>query len=350
MTRMRKKQIQCLLSLGVSVFLLGGLFSSIPVTRAVYHGVFDRQFETAEVIDQDPADFKMERTESSFYSFGDRLSGFLYRGGEGEAQGLFVFAHGFGNASHRTYLPLFEALCERGFLVFAYDGAGVEDSEGAKGPRGLPRGVMDLESAVLHALGLPEAEGLPLILGGHSWGAYAAGCALSLFPECKGALLFAGFNRSEDMLLHSAKKYAGPLAYLGYPFIRAYEEGQFPAPYAELSAVEGIKAASCPVLVVGAEEDETVPREVGFDLFREALAENERVTLLLRRGRDHKNLFYSDGAMAYRESLRQKWKAEGEGESFEAYFASAPDRQLGFGMDEDLVKEMVRMLKNGEGF
>ena len=339
MTPLRKKQIRRLAAVGVSVVLLGGLFSSIPAATAVYHGIFDRQFETAAEIDQDPASFALSGREEPFYSFGDRLSGFLYTSGEGEKRGLFVVAHGFGNASHRTYLPLMEALCQSGFLVFAYDAAGVEASEG-EGPRGLPRGVMDLESAILHAKGLPEAEDLPLYLAGHSWGAYSVGCALSLFPETKGAVLFAGFNQSEDMLFHFAKKYVGPLAYLGYPFIRAYEESQFPSPYAALSAVEGIKSAACPVLIVGAEGDETVPHALGYDVFRDAFGEKENVTLLLREERDHKNLFYSDSAMEHRAALRQRWEEEGGKGSFEAYFAASPDRRPAFEMDEGLMAEI----------
>ena len=342
MTKLKKKQLGRLAAVGVSVVLLGGLFSSIPAATAVYHSIFDRQFETAAEIDQDPASFELVRREEPFYSFGDRLSGFLYTSGEGESRGLFVIAHGFGNASHRTYLPLIEALCQRGFWVFAYDAAGVEASEG-EGPRGLPRGVMDLESAILHAKGLPETEDLPLYLAGHSWGAYSVGCALSLFPEVQGAVLFAGFNQSEDMLFHFAKKYVGPLAYLGYPFIRAYEESQFPSPYASLSAVEGIKSATCPVLIVGAEGDETVPHTLGYDVFRDAFAGEDRVTLLMREARDHKNLFYSDSAMAHRDALRRRWEEEGGKDSFEAYFAAAPDRLPAFEMDGGLMEEMEKI-------
>jgi alpha-beta hydrolase superfamily lysophospholipase len=349
MTPLQKKQLRRIAAVGVSAFLLGGLFSSVPVARTVYHAIFDRPFETAAEIDHDPASFALLGREEPFFSFGDRLTGVLFQGSEGEKRGIFVLAHGFGNASHRTYLPLIEALCGRGFLVFAYDSAGVEASESGEGPRGLPRGVMDLESAILHAKGLPEAEELPLYLAGHSWGAYSVGCALSLFPETAGAVLFAGFDRSEDMLLHFAKKYAGPMAYLGYPFIRAYEESQFPPRYTALSAKEGIQNATCPVLIVGAEGDETVPHPVGFDLFRDAFEGNGRVTLLLREGRDHKNLFYSDSAIAHRAALRQRWEREGKKSAFDAYFAAAPDRLSGFEMDGELMAELERLWADGAG-
>ena len=93
-------------------------------------------------------------------------------------------------------------------------------------------------------------------------------------------------------------------------------------------------------LIVGAEGDETVPHALGYDVFRDAFREKENVTLLLREERDHKNLFYSDSAIAHRAALRRRWEEEGGKGSFEAYFAAAPDRLPAFEMDEGLMAEI----------
>ena len=112
-------------------------------------------------------------------------------------------------------MPYEDELCSlsdftsQGFLVFAYDAAGNDESAG-KSVRGLPQVVEDLDQALRFVEGEQSYKGLPLFLFGQSWGGYAVGAVLNLHPEVKAVAMVSGFNRSIDMMRQPGRKIAGP--------------------------------------------------------------------------------------------------------------------------------------------
>ena len=69
-------------------------------------------------------------------------------------------------------MPVINRLASGGYYVFAYDAHG-NDNSGGNSVRGLPQGIADLALAIEHVSCIEEYKGLPVMLFGHSWGAYS---------------------------------------------------------------------------------------------------------------------------------------------------------------------------------
>ena len=82
------------------------------------------------------------------------------------------------------------------YLVFAYDATGNGESEG-KTAKGMPQGLIDLDYAIRYIKENMELADLPLVLFGHSWGAYSSAGVLNLHPDIKAVVMAAGFNRTK---------------------------------------------------------------------------------------------------------------------------------------------------------
>lgn len=103
-----------------------------------------------------------------FRSGRNRLAGYLWN--ESGTRGLIVFAHGMGTGVG-YYLPEIHHFAAQGYKVFAFEYSGYCGSSGRF--YGFPKAVTDLKNA----LDFIDDDSLPVILMGHSMGAYAV-CAV----------------------------------------------------------------------------------------------------------------------------------------------------------------------------
>lgn len=103
-----------------------------------------------------------------FRSGRNRLAGYLWN--ESGTRGLIVFAHGMGTEVE-YYLPEIHHFATQGYKVFAFEYSGYCSSSGHF--YGFPQAVIDLK----YALDFVDDGSLPVILMGHSMGAYAV-CAV----------------------------------------------------------------------------------------------------------------------------------------------------------------------------
>ena len=100
----------------------------------------------------------------TFPSGRNHLAGYLWN--EAGTRGLLVFAHGMGTGVE-YYLPEIHRFAARGYKVFAFEYSGYPGSSGHF--YGFPQAVTDLKNA----LDFIDDGSLPVILMGHSMGAYA---------------------------------------------------------------------------------------------------------------------------------------------------------------------------------
>lgn len=70
----------------------------------------------------------------------------MYSVGENQ-HGIIIMAHGFGGGGHNSYMDCADYFVNHGYLVFAYDATG-NDESGGEGVGGLPQGVIDLDYAI----------------------------------------------------------------------------------------------------------------------------------------------------------------------------------------------------------
>ena len=324
----------------------------MPIAAAViYESIFGARYETEEWLRYSVDDFDGLTVERSDFcsSDGVRLAGYKYSKGAQEVKGVAVVAHGLGGGGHNFYMPIIDILTSNGYKVFAYDAHGNDESEGDSA-EGLPQGVIDLDYAIEHVQGVEEYKDLPIVLFGHSWGAYSAASVLSMHPEVKAAVIISGFNESEDLLTYESRKYAWIFADLSAPYVFLYERLKFGGEYADASALLGISESDAGILVVHSEDDFDVPFEYGYEKFYSALGEEERVEFVRYESRGHSYVFCSEQAHEYRAALNEDYRAyvEARGGEYGAeikqeFMSQYLDKAQCFEPDPELMEKIIAL-------
>ena len=146
-----------------------------------------------------PVDFKSDK--------GQTLNGFLYSSAKvDDYKALIVFSHGMG-AGHLAYTTEINYFAQKGYLVLAYDNTGTCTSEGEK-LYGFAQGVIDLKHALDFVKSRDDLQDMPLLLLGHSWGAYSVCNVSAITPvkDIKGIVAFSPFNSMNKLLRDNAKQ------------------------------------------------------------------------------------------------------------------------------------------------
>ncbi len=143
----------------------------------------------------------------NFYSDkGQMLNGFLYSNAKVDNyKALIVFSHGMG-AGHLAYTTEINYFAQKGYLVLAYDNTGTCSSEGKK-INGFAQAVTDLKYALDFVKSREDLNDMPLLLAGHSMGAYSV-CNVSAIAkdaEIRGIVAFSPFNSPAKVLRDVAK-------------------------------------------------------------------------------------------------------------------------------------------------
>ncbi len=144
-----------------------------------------------------PIDFKSDK--------GQTLNGFLYSSAKVDSyKALVVFSHGMG-AGHLAYTTEINYFAQKGYLVLSFDNTGTCESEGAK-INGFAQGIIDLKFALEFVKSRDDLKDMPIILVGHSWGAYSV-CNVSAITdiEIKGIVAFSPFNSMNKLIRDIAK-------------------------------------------------------------------------------------------------------------------------------------------------
>ena len=137
---------------------------------------------------------------------GQTLNGFIYSGAKVKKyKAVIVFSHGMG-AGHLAYTTEINYFAQKGYLVLAYDNTGTCTSEGKK-LYGFAQGIIDLKYALDFVKTRDDLKGLPLLLLGHSWGAYSVCNVSALVPDetIKGIVAFSPFNSMNKLIRDIAK-------------------------------------------------------------------------------------------------------------------------------------------------
>ena len=257
-------------------------------------------------------------TEYTFPSDrGQKLAGYLYSAGE-DQKGIVVMAHGFGGGGQNSYMDAANYFAQHGWYVFAYDATGTDKSEG-DGVGGVPQGVIDLDYAISFVEGDKDLSGLPIVLFGHSWGAYSVCSVLNYHPEVKAVIECCGFNRSSDMFESGGKSQAGDLIYTMTPFVRIYELVKY-GKYARNTAMDGFAATDAAVMVVHSADDDVIEIGYGYDKYYAKYKDDPRFTFVRFEDRGHNDILndpedtYTDefnaGFDQWRDALDYDYRAE----------------------------------------
>lgn len=269
------------------------IFIPFSVVHIIYNLYFDHRYDL-----DDNATFKytdFENLKRERYTFksnkNQELVGYKYYKDD-NPKALIVFSHGYGSGGHRPHLDVINYFVSNGYWVFAYDITGNGESEG-KNIRGLPQGAIDMEYAVTFIKQQEEFDNLPLILCGHSWGGYSATNALNYHPDVDVVISFAGFNKSSDLLKSQGNAIIGKAIYPLMPYVNFYEKIKF-GKYASNTAMNAFKNSDAAVIIVHSEDDNTVQKRFGYDIYYEKYKDSNRFKFIAYENRGHVGIFYSD--------------------------------------------------------
>ncbi|NLL43074.1 MAG: alpha/beta hydrolase [Firmicutes bacterium] len=332
----------------VPIILIFLVLFPFGMAVVVYEQNFGQRHETYLPLSRSLNEFpSLQRTRYTFTSQrGQELVGYKYCKEGPDPSGVVIIAHGLGGGGHNSYLDVADYLAGRGFLVFAYDATGNDESEG-KSVRGLPQGLIDLDYAIRFVKDSPEFADLPIMLFGHSWGGYSTGSVLSLHPDVKAAVIVAGFNRPLDMIAEVGRKIAGSSINVLLPFLSFYEWLKFGS-YARLSSLAGFESTNAGVMVIHSTNDNTVPMEVGYNLYLEKYADNPRFQFVEFKERGHNWVWHADSTRDYRAEFNDRFAAylqtldqEFTPEIRADYLEKHLDKGLLYALDEEIMDQIA---------
>ena len=246
-------------------------------------------------------------TDVSFELDGYTLRGHVY--GPDNTRGLVVFRHGIFS-HHQDYLALITALVDKGWRVFAYDAIGCGESDGDS-VLGFAQSPRDVHAAVRFAQESGMANGLPILLLGHSWGGYGVAVALAYGDDLAGCVSMSGFDVPEGIIMESTEAEMGALAYTQLPFIRFIEWQDFGAD-AGRSAARAIDESGLPVLVIHGTHDRTVSFDGASIMAQRDSVTNPKVRYIVKDepGRNgHNTYFYPRESWNYYRECHERLAA-----------------------------------------
>jgi len=237
-----------------------------------------------------------------FRSGPNQLSAYLYEADAPKA--LMVIAHGFTSLADGSGAILQDYFLHQGYDVLAVDLTASGLSEGDS-IGGMYQSAYDLQACLAFIHQDRKLSRFPLLLLGHSWGAFGCCAVLNFDQTPKAVAEMSGYVSPDALMLAEAKSKAGPFAELTKPDMdaalkeRAGDKGF-------LSAVSGInKAKKTSVLLVQGGLDETVPVKDCSIFDQDATIKNRHVKKLFYPKKHHEDIWYAQDSCDYIASFRK---------------------------------------------
>ena len=251
----------------------------------------------------------LPRDEFTVKSGDNLLAAYYYNCSD--ARGLVILAHGF-HAGADDYLPLIEAIVNRGYSVITYDVTGTYSSKGDS-IIGMCQSLIDLDNVLNYVKSSKQFMTMPKLLIGHSWGGYAVSSALALHTDIKACVCLAPINDGTVILDNNVEKHVPDdkeLLKLFKHILRKYQQYLF-GDYVKYNGVIGINSTKAHVLIAQGVDDTIVtPTRESITAHLDEIT-NPNVTLYHGTGYQgsHTGIWHSDEAEAYKKELEAAIRA-----------------------------------------
>ena len=301
-----KQKIKVFIIIGIVLIVLGIIFP-LSISIYMYQSVFGNRYETTPYMARNLSEFdKLNRKRFIFKSNNNQdLVGYIYLKESNNIKGIIVIAHGLGGGGHNAYMNVADYFTANGYIVFAYDATGNDESEG-NSVNGFPQGLIDLDYAIRFIKNNTEFEGLPIMLFGHSWGAYSAGNVLIAHKDIKAVVMVAGINKSADIIKEAGEKMLGKGIYLLMPYISLIEKIKF-GRYSSYSSISGFENSEAGIMLIHSSDDDTISYDNNFKIFYELYKNNPRFIFVSYADRGHNYVYFSDASKVYRDEFNQRF-------------------------------------------
>ncbi len=351
----KNKKVKVIITVLV-VLIIFAVLSPILFSAYIYDSNFSERYETAPWVIRSLDEFDgLNRVRYSFQSNdGQNLVGYKYFKESDAMKGIIIIAHGlsdggddaYGDGGHNVYMNVADYFTTNGYVVFAYDAAGTDESEG-NSIRGLPQGVVDLDYAIRFIKESGEFKDLPIMLFGHSWGAYSAASVLNIHPDVSAVVMGAGFNQSAQMFVEEGSRAMGsdisPMA----PLISLVERIKFGI-YASYSSIDGLAASDAGAMIIHSADDDMVSFQNNYLKFYDLYHRDPRFVFVRYEDRGHDYIFHSEASKAYRNQFNEAFDtyinstgAEVNDELKTDFMEQNGDKNKLYELDSDLMARIV---------
>lgn len=334
-----KQKIQKISIILISAF---SLFFLLPMGIIIflYHKTFGKRetFSDDDYTALHGSDPLFKRTSVKFFSNrNQKLQGYFYFYDQSQYKGLIVLSHGIGGG-HDTYLGEMAYLAKQGYLIFAYDNTGTNES-GGKNLIGLSQSPIDLHHALTFLESLPQLASLPLLLYGHSWGGFAV-CAVNHFPHnIRGIVSLAGFAEPEKELKQRGNQLVGGTINFLMPYLNLYQKILFGS-WAKHTGFTGLAKTNAQVLLLHSTDDNVVCYKENFLNYQAAFGNNPRFHFSSLTHHDHKVTLTPEATVKFMD-IRQKMNKISNKNSW-VYLALQKEKNtLKLSLDPAVMKEIT---------
>lgn len=234
-------------------------------------------------------------SEIEFELDGNTLCGYHIACSEPKA--LVLIAHGMYGSSD-GYEPVVQCLAERGYAVLIFDGTAVGRSGGER-VIGIQQARYDLRAAVEFVKSKGLSSDIPLILFGHSAGAYASAVECDR-SGADAVICVSAFDKPVDTMRFWAHNYASVFGDIHSPFLIAHEYASLGLE-ANTSAARSIQKSAVPSFIVHGANDDTIPLEISLYETLEGTETSSGICFYLEENSEHAGhgsiLFTEEGAL-----------------------------------------------------
>ena len=323
------------------------------LSAMIYEDNFGDRYETYAPMARSVDEFDGLNVKRYTFSSdqGQNLVGYQYYKTLENTKGVVVMPHGLVGGGHNSYMDVADFFTSNGYVVFAYDATGNDESEGSS-VKGLPQGLIDLDYAIQFVKQTSDFDNLPIMLFGHSWGGYSVGSVLKLQPDVKAVVMVAGFNKSMDIIEEEGKKIAGDGVRVLLPYISLYERMKF-GKYASYNCINGFENTEAGVMIIHSADDEMISKEKGFDVFYDQYKNNPRFSFVKYENRGHDYVFYSERSRDYQDEFNRNFAEyvnsldeELTIELKASYLNDHLDKKQLFDLDIELMNSIVKFYDN----
>ncbi|MCR5653291.1 MAG: alpha/beta hydrolase [Ruminococcus sp.] len=242
---------------------------------------------------------KYPRTKKVFKSGENKLCGYYYTTSR-DSIGTVIVINGYHCTSDR-HLSEIMYFVDNNWSVFTFDGTGVGQSDGDS-QIGLAQSRLDTAAAVEYVGSLSSK---PVVLYGHSEGAYAAVTSLNDSDRVSAVVSVSGFNSPLELMHRHTKNHIGFLADIEYPFMYAHNYVLL-GENSNTQAYEAINSTDTPVAVFQGKNDTTVPYDISIYSHRDELRNPNAACFEVGSSRgNHSTIWLSDSAAEYTMKYRQ---------------------------------------------
>ncbi len=276
-------------------------FSGIHVA---YQKVFSRadynQYDTGKYLVYKDISSKYPREAVTIDSGKNKLAGYIY--GTENSKGLIIISPGHRDPDD---VKLYEIMyfVDAGWTVLCYDYTGCYNSTGG-GMVGYTQSVADLDAVLRYAQTKKRFSKMPVMLFGHSLGAYASTAVLQYQHPVTAVAAASGFDDPVEQWEYSIEKYTGLFGALLKPYAKLYIDFRL-GNKKGLTAMKGINSTKIPILIVSGTKDEFYGGESKI-FERRAHVTNPNCIFRLMTKKNHcghYDYFLTDDSIEYRKQV-----------------------------------------------